>query len=88
MRNAQPHIGYRLLVHLAQVELIRSAWSTNFHGLSARAAASFNLTPIEVGIDTQHRLPRKTARHELLCVSLHGDYRYKGCARGRGNVGA
>jgi hypothetical protein len=76
VRNAQPHIGYRLLAHLAQVDLIHSAWSTNFDGLPARAAASFSLTPIEVGIDTQNRLPRQPAKHELLCVSLHGDYRY------------
>ena len=76
VRNAQPHIGYRLLAHLAQVDLVRSIWSTNFDGLPARATAAFSLTPIEVGIDTQTRLPRQPARNELLCVSLHGDYRY------------
>ena len=76
VRNAQPHIGYRLLAHLAGVDLIRSVWSTNFDGLSARAASGFSLTPIEVGIDTQTRLPRQPTKHELLCVSLHGDYRY------------
>lgn len=76
VRNAQPHIGYRLLAHLAQVDLVRSVWSTNFDGLPARAAATFSLTPVEVGIDTQNRIPHQPARHELLCVSLHGDYRY------------
>ena len=74
--RAQPHIGYRLLCHLAQADLIRSVWSTNFDGLPARAAAGFSLTPLEVGIDTQGRLPRLAQRSELLCVSLHGDYRY------------
>lgn len=76
VRNARPHIGYRLLCHLAQTDFVRSVWSTNFDGLAARAAASFNLSPLEVGIDTQNRLDRQTQRGELLCVSLHGDYRY------------
>jgi len=76
VRAAQPQIGYRLLCHLAQADLIRSVWSTNFDGLSARAAANFSLTPLEIGIDTQGRLPRLPGRGELLCVSLHGDYRY------------
>jgi hypothetical protein len=76
VRNSQPHIGYRLLCHLAQADLIRSVWSTNFDGLPARAAAKFNVTPLEVGIDTQSRLTRKARKGELLCVSLHGDYRY------------
>lgn len=76
VRGAQPHIGYRLLGHLAQAELIRSVWTTNFDGLSARAAANFCLTPLEVGIDSQGRLPRQSTKGELLCVSLHGDYRY------------
>ena len=76
VRNAQPHIGYRLLCHLAQADLVRSVWTTNFDGLPARAAANFSLTPVEVGIDTQGRLPRQANKSELLCVSLHGDYRY------------
>ena len=51
-------------------------WSTNFDGLAARAAASFSLTPLEVGIDSQQRVARQPGHGELLCVSLHGDYRY------------
>lgn len=76
VRHAQPHIGYRLLCHLAQADLIRSVWSTNFDGLPARAAANFALSPLEVGIDSQERLTRQVGKGELLCVSLHGDYRY------------
>ena len=53
IRDARPHVGYQLLCHLAQGDLIRSVWTTNFDGLAARAAASFSLTPLEVGIDTQ-----------------------------------
>lgn len=76
VRGAQPHIGYRLLCHLAQADLVRSVWSTNFDGLPARTAANFSITPFEVGIDTQGRLARPASAGELLCVSLHGDYRY------------
>jgi SIR2-like domain len=76
IRKASPHIGYRLLCHLALADLIRSVWSPNFDGLSARAAANFNISPIEVGIDTQGRTARAPAKGELLCVSMHGDYRY------------
>jgi hypothetical protein len=76
IRQASAHIGYRLLCHLAEADLIRSIWSLNFDGLAARAAANFKLSPIEVGIDTQGRASRPPAKGELLCVSMHGDYRY------------
>lgn len=76
VRNAKPHIGYRLLCHLAEAGLARSVWSTNFDGLTARAAANFKLTPVEVGLESQTRITRQTAQGDLLCVSLHGDYRY------------
>lgn len=76
IRHATPHIGYKLTVELARAELIRSVWTTNFDGLVARAAANSQIIPIEVGIECQDRLPRKPNRNELLCVSLHGDYRY------------
>lgn len=76
VRGAQPHVGYRLLCHLALADIVRTVWSTNFDGLPARAAANFSLSPLEIGIDTQSRLPRQAGKGELLCVSLHGDYRY------------
>jgi hypothetical protein len=77
IRLSSPHVGYRLLIKLAEAELIRSVWTPNFDGLAAKAAAtSQRVVPVEVGIDCQERLPRKPNRNELLCVSLHGDYRY------------
>ena len=76
VREARPHVGYQLLCHLAEANLIRSVWSTNFDSLAARAAAPLSLTPLEVGIDSQQRLTRPPAKGELLCISLHGDYRY------------
>jgi SIR2-like protein len=76
VRNAVPHIGYRLLCHLAEADLVRSVWSPNFDGLAGRAAANFRLSVIEAGIETQGRASRVPCKGELLCVSMHGDYRY------------
>lgn len=76
IRNARPHIGYQLLCLLAQAQVIRSVWTTNFDCLVTRACAATSVTPIEVGIDCQNRLYRQPSNTELICVSLHGDYRY------------
>jgi SIR2-like domain len=76
IRHASPHIGYQLLSLLAEAELFDTVWTTNFDSLVSRAAANFELTPIEIGIDTQERLLRTPSKGELICVSLHGDYRY------------
>ncbi len=76
VRRARPHIGYRLLCLLAESEIFRSVWTTNFDGLVARAAADSDLVPIEIGIDCKKRVFRQPERNELLCISLHGDYRY------------
>lgn len=76
VKAARPHIGYQVLCNLSESGLIQSIWTTNFDALTARAAATFSLIPIEVGIDCQVRLPRQPRAGELLAVSLHGDYRY------------
>ena len=76
IRSTKPHVGYRLLSHLAQGDIVRSVWTTNFDGFATRTATDFNLTTIEVGIDCQGRLHRIPSKGELICVSLHGDYRY------------
>jgi len=76
IRKARPHVGYRILCLLAETGLFKSIWTTNFDGLVARAAADFDLTPVEVGFDCKERVFRQPERNELICVSLHGDYRY------------
>ena len=76
IREAKPHTGYKLVCLLAQAQLFRSIWTTNFDGLVPRAAAEFSLTPIEIGIDCQERSYRQPSRGEIVCVALHGDYRY------------
>ncbi len=77
INTARPHAGYRLLGLLAEEGVIRSVWTTNFDGLVAKALlTNSTLTPVEIGIDSQDRVDRKDSADELLCVSLHGDYRY------------
>ncbi|MHC4671985.1 MAG: SIR2 family protein, partial [Planctomycetota bacterium] len=76
IRMAQPHVGYKMLCLMAEAGIFTSAWTTNFDGLVAKAATGFNITPIEVGIDCMGRTVRQPRRGELVCVSLHGDYRY------------
>ena len=76
IRDARPHVGYQLLCSLAEAQIIRSVWTTNFDSLTSRACASTSITPIEIGVDCQHRVYRQPSRTELVCVSLHGDYRY------------
>lgn len=76
VRSAKPHIGYKLLCLMAEADIIKSVWTTNFDGLVAKAAADFEIIPVEIGIDCQERTIRQRRRGELLCISLHGDYRY------------
>jgi hypothetical protein len=76
VRVTKPHIGYQLLGTLASQTLIKSVWTTNFDQLVGRAVVSVSVMPIEVGIDSAHRIIRASKTGELLIVSLHGDYRY------------
>ena len=72
----KPHIGYQLLPLLAQAGVLHSVWTTNFDGLAPKAVANSDIVAIEVGLDTTERILRQPRKGELLCVSLHGDYRY------------
>jgi hypothetical protein len=75
-KGAKPYIGYRLLCLLAQAGIVKSTWTTNFDGLVARAAVETSVVPVEVGLDGTHRVIRQPREGELLCIALHGDYRY------------
>jgi hypothetical protein len=77
-QRAEPHIGYRVLALLGETGLVSSTWTTNFDGLVSKAihATIAKVTPIEVGLDSTVRAARVTRRGELLCVAMHGDYRY------------
>lgn len=76
VQGARPSSGYRLAARLAEAQLVRSAWTTNFDGLLPRALAETSVTPVEVGLDTTGRVLRADRAGELSCVALHGDYRY------------
>lgn len=77
VRGKTPHVGYQLLALLADAGIAKTIWTTNFDSLAAKAITSgARATPIEVGLDTSERITRSTGQSEVLCVSLHGDYRY------------
>lgn len=74
--GAIPSIGYHLIALLAESGLFKSVWTTNFDGLMLKCAHNYKLTPIEVTAETSDRIYRGDAAGELLCISLHGDYKY------------
>ena len=76
--KAEPFVGYRVLALLAESEIIKSTWTTNFDGLVAKAATlmSVGCVAIETGLESTERASRQKARGELLVTALHGDYRY------------
>jgi hypothetical protein len=41
-----------------------------------KCAHTYDLSPIDITVDTADRIYRGDAAHELLCVALHGDYKY------------
>jgi hypothetical protein len=76
VRCARPSFGFQLLALLAEGGLFDSVWTTNFDDLVARATAETSVTPIEIGLDTTERIDRIPRAKELVCVAIHGDYRY------------
>lgn len=90
VKAAKPSYGYRLLVLLAEAGVFDSVWTTNFDSLSAVASVGTGVTSIEVGLDTTGRVDRLPRKGELLCVSMHGDYRRRALvvsSRGRHHGG-
>jgi NAD-dependent SIR2 family protein deacetylase len=71
-----PSIGYHLIAMLAEKGIIKSVWTTNFDGLMLKAAHKYNLNPIEITSETSDRIYRGDIDGELLCIALHGDYKY------------
>ncbi|HZS80455.1 MAG TPA: hypothetical protein VFA14_03365 [Herbaspirillum sp.] len=73
---SKPHIGYQLLALLGGTGTVRSVWTTNFDGLTARALGAANVVCVEVGIDTPQRTVRAQGNNEVRLLSLHGGFRY------------
>lgn len=74
--NKRPSLGYNLMAMLAEIGWIQSVWTTNFDGLSLKIAHQYNLTPIEITLESQQRINRTSSDRELLCISLHRGYKY------------
>ncbi|WP_455789060.1 SIR2 family protein [Alistipes shahii] len=75
-RGKQPYIGYKFLCLLNKYGIVKSIWTTNFDGLVERAAHNAFITPICINLDCADRIYRTESSNELLCISLHGDYKY------------
>lgn len=76
IENKEPYIGYKLLCTLAEHNIVKSVWTTNFDGLIVRSAHQNKLTPIEVTLDNSDRIYRNQSSKELLTIALHGDYKF------------
>lgn len=76
IESKEPYIGYRLLCLLAEHQIVKSVWTTNFDGLIVRSAHQNNLTPIEITLDNSDRIYRNQSNKELLTIALHGDYKF------------
>ncbi|MBA4159297.1 MAG: SIR2 family protein [Gemmatimonadetes bacterium] len=72
----EPGPGYRVLCLLARAGVFRSVWTTNFDGLTRKAAVRAGLDVYEVSEDSAARIHRPAPPNALLHVALHGDYRY------------
>lgn len=74
--GVNPGPGYQLLCLLARTGVIRSVWTTNFDGLTAKAAVRLGVEVYEVSEDSASRIQRAVPPNALLHTALHGDYRY------------
>lgn len=72
-----PSLGYHIISMLAKKNIIKCVWTTNFDGLIAKCAHQYTpLVPIEITSETSERVYRNDVDQELLCIALHGDYKY------------
>ncbi|UJS20161.1 MAG: SIR2 family protein [Candidatus Brocadia sp.] len=76
-QGKSPSFGYHILCLLAKEGMAKIVFTTNFDGLLTRAAYLNNLTPIEVTIDTEDYIHRQLEKNRIMCVALHGDYKYE-----------
>lgn len=63
-----PSLGYHIIALLAENEIVKSVWTTNFDGLMLKTAHSYGLVPIEVTLESQDRIFRNDTDKELLCM--------------------
>lgn len=76
IENKKPSIGYHILAILAEMNTVKTIWTTNFDGFMVKTAHQYSVVPIEITLESQDRIFRPHSDKELLCVALHGDYKY------------
>lgn len=76
IQGVNPSIGYHLICLLAEIGWIKSVWTTNFDGIMLKMAHHYDVVPIEITLETEQRIYRTETSKELLCIALHGDYKY------------
>jgi hypothetical protein len=74
--DKSPSLGYHLISMLSEIGWIKSVWTTNFDGLMIKCAYQYSINPIEIISATADRIYRGDVDKELLCIALHGDYKY------------
>ncbi len=75
-KGREPYIGYKILCTLAGKGMIKSVFTTNFDGLVEKAAHQSGITPIPISLGNADYIHRPSSNSELLCVALHGDFKY------------
>lgn len=76
VEGRHPSLGYHLVCMLSELGIFKSIWTTNFDGLVLKCAHQYNLTPIEITLESVDRIYRNDTSKELLYIALHGDYKY------------
>lgn len=77
VKNHEPSLGYHLISMLAQENIVKSVWTTNFDSLMLKCAYQYTpLVPVEITAETSDRVYRGDVNQELIYVALHGDYKY------------
>ena len=72
----KPSLGYHIISMLSELGMIKTVWTTNFDGLMLKCAHQYCVNPIEITAETAERIYRSDVDGELLCIALHGDYKY------------
>lgn len=75
-KGKEPFVGYKILCELSKKGLVKSVFTTNFDGLVEKAAHQTGLNPIPISLSNAEFIHRASNSSELLCVALHGDFKY------------
>lgn len=75
-KGKEPFVGYKILCQLSKKGLVKSVFTTNFDGLVEKAAHQTGITPIPISLGNSEYIHRASNNSELLCVALHGDFKY------------